>query len=186
MVVHTPYETGKNASEVERLKQQSTIGRLLYELQMIFQKENAENPSSEAVKEFKKNLDTLENRYKDEIPKIVDEYQKEYPNFIREKLPKAEEQYKKLVNWTDDIDNPGASLRKTIRGLREKSYNQMEIDFKAQWEQARDEFKNCKCGREQAQKLKQQADEDFEIQKKFKDQVNTWFKECDELYQQAE
>ncbi len=192
MVTHIPYENEFTAplgviKEVERLKQQHTIGRLLNELQMILQKEQQENPTSEATKEFTKNLDLLEKGYKEDIPKIVEDYQKEYQqNFIREKLPKAEEQYKKLVNWTDDVDNPGERLRKAIRELRDKSYEQVQANFKEQWNSAIDELKNGKCYRDQAQTLKNRAEEDFEILKKFKEKVTNWFKELEELYKKAE
>jgi hypothetical protein len=154
---------------------------------MILQKELKENPESEATKEFKKNLDLLEKGYKEDIPKIVEDYQKEYQqNFIREKLPKAEEQYKKLINWTDDVDNPGERLRKSIRGLRDKSYEQVQASLKAQWDGAIDELKNGKCYRDQAQALKNRAEENFDNSKKFKEKVTNWFKELEELYQKAE
>ena len=185
MVTNNPLEN-KTAPDTERLKQQSTIGRLLNELQNIYQKESGENQNSEAGKDFQKNLTDLQNKYNTELPKIVDDYQKEYANFIKEKLPKVEEQYKKLVNWTDDIDTPKANLRKTLKDLKDQSYDKVEIELKTQWEQARNEFKNGQCCSEQVQTLKQQNDSDFDEQKKFKDQVTNWFKDCDSLYQQAE
>ena len=172
--------------KAEELKQCSTIGRLLNELQIILQTELEQNPASEATTDFKKNLEILEKAYKEEIPKIVDDYQKEYPSFIREKLPKVEEQYKKLVNWSDDVDNPGDKYRKAITELRDKFYNHVEDCLKVEWDNARKEFKNGKCCRDQALELKKITEKEFEHYKKFKETAIHCFKQLDDIYKKAE
>ncbi len=172
--------------EVEQLKQCSTIGRLLNELQTILQKELEKNPTSEATIEFQKNLENLDKEYKKEIPNIVDNYQQEYQSLVRENLSKAEEQYKKLVNWSDDSDNPGHKLREAITELREKFYNDVEDCLKVKWDCAREEFKHGKCCRDQALEIKKRTEQQFEHYKKFKETVTTWFKELDNIYKKAE
>ena len=178
MAIHIDFEI--DIQEVERIKQQSTITRLLIHLQNKLENKQKENPDNEANKDFKKTLDILGTAYKDDIPKIVESYQKEYPNFVGDKLPKAEEQYKKLINWTDD-NHPGPALRKAIKELKEKSYDQEENRLKAQWEDAKNELKKFQSYGDQAQALKNQAQEDFENDKKFKDKVTNWFKDLDDL-----
>ena len=172
--------------KLEELKQCSTIGRLLKELKTILQEELAKNPTSEATTEFQKNLTILDKEYKDNVPKIVDDYQQEYSSLVREKLSKVEEQYKKLVNWSDDSDNPGHKLREAITELREKFYNDVEDCLKAKWDSARKEFKNGKCCRDQALERKKITEQQFEYYKKFQGRVTTWFKELDNIYKKAE
>lgn len=188
MVANITHDNGLCAiPEVERLQKQPTIARLLNELHEKLQAEQVCNPDLEVTKEFKKNLETLEKAYKDEIPKIIDSYQKEHQqNFVRKQLPQVEDYYKKLVNWTDDIDNPGYGLRKVISELRENSYEKVECSLKDQWDYARDGFKNGKCCGEQASVKRDRTLEEFEKYKKFKEQVTTWFKELEELYKKAE
>ena len=172
--------------KLEELKQCSTIGRLLKELKIILQKELANNPTSEATTEFQKNLTILDKEYKDDVPKIVDDYQQEYSSLVREKLLKAEEKYKKLVNWSDDNNNPGHKLREAITELREKFYNDVEDCLKVKWDSAREEFKNGQCCRDQALERKKITEKKFEDHKKFKERVNNWFKNLDNIYKEAE
>ena len=172
--------------EAERLKQCPTIGRLLNELEMTLSHELENNPDSEATKSLENNLAILNKEYQEEISKIVDDYQNEYPSWIREKLPKAEEQYKKLVNWSDDIDNPGKEFRQAIKELREKYYNDTENCLMVEWERTQQQLKNGKCCRDRALKLKEITEQEFDDAKKFKDTVNNWFKELDKIYKQAE
>ncbi len=172
--------------ELEQLKQSSTIGRLLKELKTILQKELAKNPTSEATTEFQKNLKILEREYQEALPKIVDNYQQEYLSLVREKLPKAEEQYKKLVNWSDDSDNPGSELREAITELRDKFYNDVEDCLKVKWDSAREKFKNGKCCRDQALERKKITEQQFEHYKKFKERITTCFKKLDKIYKNAE
>ncbi|WP_019503896.1 hypothetical protein [Pleurocapsa sp. PCC 7319] len=172
--------------ELESLKQCSTIGRLLPELEKILHYELETNPTSEATKNLEKNLAILDKEYQEEIPKIVDDYQQEYPSWIREKLPKAEEQYKKLVNWSDDIDNPGKEFRQAIKELREKYYDDRENCLKVEWERTQQQLKNGKCCRDRASELKKRAEQEFDNFKKYKDTINNWFKELDKIYKQAE
>lgn len=172
--------------EAESLEKCPTIGRLLHELEKILHYELETNPTSEATKDLEKNLATLNKVYQEEIPKIVDNYQQEYPSWIREKLPKAEEQYKKLVNWSDDIDNPGKEFRQAIKELREKYYDDRENCLKVEWERTQQQLKNGKCCRDRAFKLKEIIEQEFDKSKKFKDTVNNWFKELDKIYKQAD
>lgn len=172
--------------EAETLRQCSTIGRLLNELEITLSHELEINPDSEATKNFKKNLAILDKAYQEEIPKIVDDYQQEYPSWIREKLPKAEEQYKKLVNWSDDIDNPGKEFRQAIKRLREKFYDDAENCLKVKWERTQQQLKNGKCCRDRALELKKRTEQEFDNHKKFKDTINNWFKELDSIYKKGE
>ena len=182
MAIHIDFEI--DIQEVERIKQNSTITRLLIDLQNRLEKKQKETPDNDATKEFKKTLDLLRTAY-DDIPKIVESYQKEYPNFVGDKLPKAEEQYKKLINWTDN-NHPGPVLRKAIKELKEKSYDQEENRLQDQWKNAQNELRKIQSSGDQAQAKKIQAQEDFENDKKFKDQVTNWFKELDDIYKKAE
>ena len=172
--------------EAEPLKQCSTIGRLLNELEMTLSHELEINPASEATKDLKDNLEILNKQYQEEIPKIVDNYQQEYPSWIREKLPKAEEQYKKLVNWSDDIDNPGKEFRQAIDELREKYYDNTENCLKVEWERTQQQLKNGKCCRDRALKRQEIIEQEFANSKRFKETINNWFKELDKIYKQAE
>ncbi|KYC36107.1 hypothetical protein WA1_40930 [Scytonema hofmannii PCC 7110] len=174
--------------EARKLDKELTVGRLLHRLQKRLQQELHENPDSEATKEFKKDVDILEKGYREEIPKIVDEYQKEYfQSFLRVQLPKAEENYKKLYNWTNDNDNPGTEIRKAISELRKESYEEVEANLEEQWECAWKELENgYYCRREEALALKKRTGENFENYKKFKDTVTNWFKQLDDLYKKAE
>lgn len=172
--------------EAEKLKKCSTIGRLLNELINILQKESEQNPDSQANIDFRQNLGILDKAYKEEIPKIVDDYQKEYQSFVRERLPKAEEQYKKLVNWSDDNENPGKEFREAITELKEKFYDCVENSLKDEWNNARHQFKNGKCCRDQALELKKQAEEEFGAYKQFREKVTNWFKDLDDIYKKAE
>ncbi|MEH1983819.1 MAG: hypothetical protein V7L27_31945 [Nostoc sp.] len=180
-----------DSCEVEHARQfdkEPTIARLLHQLQKRLLQEQKESPDSEATKELKKDIDILEKGYREEIPKVVDDYQKEYySTFLRVQLPKAEENYKKLYNWTNDNDNPGAEIRKAINELREQSYEEVEDNFNNQWKSAWKELENGNyCRREEALALKKRAGENFEINKKFKDIVTNWFKQLDDLYKKAE
>lgn len=172
--------------EAEQLKQLPTLGRLFDELYRKLQIEQKKNPDSPATKEFQKNLEKLEKEYKDEIPKIIEDYQKEYTNFIRDKLPKAEENYRKLVNWTDESENPGAKLRKAIKRLRYKSYEQVQNSLKYEWDCAKNDLKNGKCCREQALALQMKAQSYYESHKKFKEHIANYCKDLDDIYKKAE
>lgn len=174
--------------EARKLDKELTVGRLLHRLQKRLQQEQDENPDSEATKEFKKDIDILDKGYREEIPKIVDEYQKEYfQSFLRVQLPKAEENYKKLYNWTNDNDNPGTEIRKAISELREESYEEVEANLENQWQCTWKELENGHyCRREEALALKKRTGENFENYKKFKDIVTNWFKQLDDLYKKAE
>jgi hypothetical protein len=174
--------------EARQLDKEPTVARLLHRLQKRLQQEQEENPNSEATKELKKDFDIIEKGYREEIPKIIDDYQKEYfSTFLRVQLPKAEENYKKLYNWTNDNDNPGAEIRKAINELREESYEKVEANLKKQWESAWKELENGHyCRKEEALALKNRAGKNFETNKKFKDTVTNWFKQLDELYKKAE
>lgn len=174
--------------EAEKLKKQkySTIGRLFNELQTRLQKELEKNPASEATTEFKKNLEILDKKYKEEITKIVDDYQKEYQSFVEQKLPNAEKQYKKLAEWTNVINNSGEKFRAAIEKLRKESYDQVESALKEEWNNARKPFKNDKCCRNKALELKKIAEQEFENHKKFKETVADWFKDLDVIYKKAE
>lgn len=180
-----------DSCEVEHARQfdkEPTIARLLHQLQKRLLQEQKESPDSEATKELKKDIDILEKGYREEIPKVVDDYQKEYfSTFLRVQLPKAEENYKKLYNWTNDNDNPGAEIRKAINELREQSYDEVEDNLNNQWKSAWKELENGNyCRREEALALKKRAGEYFEDHKKFKDTVTKWFKQLDDLYKKAE
>ncbi|WGV27990.1 hypothetical protein [Halotia branconii] len=174
--------------EARKLDEEPTVGRLLQCLQKRLQQEQEENPDSEATKEFKKDIDILDKGYREEIPKIVDEYQKEYfQSFLRVQLPKAEENYKKLYNWTNDNDNPGTKIRRAISELRRESYEEVEANLEEQWECAWKQLENgYYCRREEALALKKRTGENFENYKKFKDTVTSWFKQLDDLYKKAE
>jgi hypothetical protein len=174
------------APERERLNQQPTIGRLLNELHVIYQRELEEHPISQVTKDFKKNLDTLEKAYKDEITKIVDDYQKEYDKTFRLKLERCEDYYKKLVSLTNDKHNPGPDLRAAINELREQSYNAVEKNLKNAWDCAWDDLENGNCCQKQAQESQNKAQEEFEYYKKYREYIASLFQNLDDLEKEAE
>ena len=91
-----------------------------------------------------------------------------------------------MVNWTDDVDNPGAKLRQAIQDLREQSYNDAQRALKDELEYAWNRLEDGKCYRDQAVVIKQRIAEQFEYYKKYKEQVTTWFKDLDDLYKKSE